>query len=130
MQKAHLKDAVTAINQGDKDKARMVLRTILLQNPRNEQAWMLLAGLVEKREQVDDCLEQVLRINPQNETAQRALSAQTTDKFEAIKSSGMLTKSGRAALEGDSIKAPQKEKKLLPRFGNRLFASRSESPKK
>jgi peptide/nickel transport system permease protein len=67
--------AQEAIQQGDKVRARSLLRSIILEYPRNEQAWLFLARVVEKREQEIDCLEHVMRINPHNQTAARALAA-------------------------------------------------------
>ena len=70
--------AQRAIERGDKTRARLLLRDLIIEDPRNEQAWLLLAQVVEKRNQTVDCLERVCRINPNNRSAQLALSVLQT----------------------------------------------------
>jgi thioredoxin-like negative regulator of GroEL len=67
-------NAQKAIDRGDKAQAKLFLRELILQEPRNERAWFLLAQVVEKRNQTIDCLERVYQNNPNNRSAQEALS--------------------------------------------------------
>ncbi|MGB7093971.1 MAG: PQQ-binding-like beta-propeller repeat protein [Anaerolineales bacterium] len=120
MKENQLRTAQIAIKQGDKVKARTVLRTILIQNPKNEEAWMLLAGVVEKREHVSDCLERVLRINPQNEAARRALSTRTIEKTMPLESYDGVLITDRAIQEKISdIDSDRKSKYLSGYWGRR-----------
>jgi peptide/nickel transport system permease protein len=70
-----LNEAREAMQRGDKTHARRLIRQVLLTNPHNEQAWLMMAGVVEKHQQVVDCLEQALKINPGNASASQALRA-------------------------------------------------------
>ena len=67
-------NAQKAINRGDKTRARFLLRDLLIKDPGNEQAWLLLARVVEKRNQTIDCLERAYQINPKNRSVELALS--------------------------------------------------------
>jgi hypothetical protein len=65
--------ALNYIRQGDKLRAREVLRKILELDNRNERAWLLFSEVAEKPEHRRQCLETVLKINPTNEDAKQAL---------------------------------------------------------
>jgi ABC-type dipeptide/oligopeptide/nickel transport system permease subunit len=83
MSSQQLTQAHIAIQSGDKALARIILKKLILENPRNEQAWLLMAQAVEKRDQSIDCLEQVLKINPNNPEAKSALSVLKRDRQRA-----------------------------------------------
>jgi ABC-type dipeptide/oligopeptide/nickel transport system permease subunit len=61
-----LRLASEAIQRGEKADARKMVAQALLADPRNEQAWLLMARLVYNRGQVIDCLEHASKINPTN----------------------------------------------------------------
>lgn len=64
-----LAQAKTAIQQKDHLKARSILRRVIQKEPRNVEAWLLLAEAAEKPEQAIQCLEYVLKLDPGNTTA-------------------------------------------------------------
>ena len=73
-------DAQNAITQaekaaraGDLTAAQQILKKVITQDPRNVSAWLALADVVEKPELKTKCLEQVLKIDPENETARQRL---------------------------------------------------------
>jgi len=66
--------ASQAAANGDKDTARNLLDELIVNQPDNEQAWLLLADMVEDLNEVDDCLQHVLAINPQNQAARQKLA--------------------------------------------------------
>jgi predicted Zn-dependent protease len=63
--------AEAAVAKGDKAGARTLLDDLIVNQPGNEQAWLLLAELVDDRNEIIDCLQHVLAINPQNAAAQQ-----------------------------------------------------------
>lgn len=69
-----LEEARQAAQQGDKVRARNLLRGILLQNRQVADAWMLYAQVAENQEQISYCLEQVLRLQPERQEAQAWLA--------------------------------------------------------
>ncbi len=66
--------AIAAIKAGDKHRARKLLVEAIRQNNRDDNAWLVLAAVVPEEEQVIECLERALKINPQNEKAKFALA--------------------------------------------------------
>jgi hypothetical protein len=73
---ATLNQAIVAIEAGRKAEARRLLQSVLDVDERNEQVWLLLSQVVEDDEERIICLENVLIINPHNETARKELAAQ------------------------------------------------------
>jgi len=79
-----LRQAIQAIQDGDKQTGARLLTTILKQDPRNEQAWLWLSGAVETDTERSECLQRVLAINPNNEAAWRGLETLRAKSLEAI----------------------------------------------
>ena len=74
MKRSHADQAREAAQRGDKVRARRLLRDQLMHNRRDEEAWWLLAQVVEERERTVYCLERVVKLNPQRKAAIKALS--------------------------------------------------------
>jgi len=70
-----LSEAQEALQRGERVHARRLIRQVLLTDPHNEQAWLMMARVVDKQQQVVDCLEQMLKVNPGNASASWALRA-------------------------------------------------------
>ena len=70
-----LQDAIAAITTGDKTGAKKLLVQALTADPRNETAWLWMTQVVDTKQQRIDCLQNVLKINPANESAKTALAA-------------------------------------------------------
>ncbi len=64
--------AENAIKAGDTKSGFDILREILATDPDSERAWWVMSGLVQRKQRAI-CLEQVLRINPDNQFARDAL---------------------------------------------------------
>ncbi len=69
-----LRQAITAIKGGDKAAGGRLLAQVLKADPDNEIAWLWMAQAVQEPARRQHCLEHVLRINPQNETARHGLA--------------------------------------------------------
>ena len=71
-------DALTAATQmvknGRLDQARETLMAYLVKNPSSEQAWLLMSYVLSDPSKQKDCLERVLKINPNNTVAQSKLA--------------------------------------------------------
>ncbi len=66
---AMLARAEQAKNAGNNEGARQILDHLVMEDPRNEQAWIILSKVVAFRNEEQDCLAQVLAINPNNQEA-------------------------------------------------------------
>lgn len=69
-----IKEAVAAIKAGDKQTGRQLLTEIIHSEPNNELAWLWMTKVVANQQQQIDCLNKVLEINPDNETAKKILA--------------------------------------------------------
>ncbi len=67
-----IQQAESAIQAGDTKTGFEILRGYLAENPDSERAWWVMSGLVQRNERAT-CLEQVLRINPNNRLARETL---------------------------------------------------------
>ncbi len=65
---------ISALKAGQRTEARNWLAEAVQQDPRNEQAWLYLAGVLP-RSQAIVALKRVLALNPDNQFAQRGLAA-------------------------------------------------------
>ncbi len=65
---------IQTARQGNKQNARMIFQQILDADGQNERAWLWMAAVAETPEDRVRCLNTVLRINPNNQAAQRELS--------------------------------------------------------
>jgi peptide/nickel transport system permease protein len=77
MSENQLASAQAAIQRGEIAQARKIVAKVLMADPVNEQAWLLMARLASTREQVIDCLKRARRINPNNRATIAALKAIT-----------------------------------------------------
>ena len=64
---------IAAFESGKIDEARRLLMSFVDQNPDNESGWGWLFNVCATDKERVDCLEQVVRINPQNEKAEQLL---------------------------------------------------------
>ncbi len=74
-----LKKAVALIRAGKKDPARQILTGLLQQNPDDELAWLWISKCFDEPERKKYCFERVLKTNPDNPIARKALKALQTD---------------------------------------------------
>jgi len=69
-----LQRAIAEVRSGDKEIGQRLLAEVIRNDPRNETAWLWMSSAIDSD---DDrrryCLERVLAINPQNQTARQRL---------------------------------------------------------
>jgi len=68
-----LEQAIAQIKAGEIEKAKPLLIDWLKQKPNDENAWLWMTKCVTDTQQQRYCFEKVLKINPQNQYAIRAL---------------------------------------------------------
>jgi len=61
--------ASEAAARKDKSTARKLLDELIFFEPGNEEAWLLLSKVVDDRNEVSDCLQHVLALNPNHQAA-------------------------------------------------------------
>ncbi len=60
---------------GQTAEARQLLASVIKQDPRNETAWLWMSAVMARTEDRIKCLQQVLQINPANQSAIKGLQA-------------------------------------------------------
>ena len=65
--------ANASIESGNKRLGRQLLAQVILEEPNNESAWIAMSELVVSEKKKRVCLEQVLKINPNNQQAIQGL---------------------------------------------------------
>ncbi|MBL8797650.1 MAG: response regulator [Planctomycetia bacterium] len=70
-----LREGIAAARAGNKPLTRQLLREVTRAEPRNEVAWLWLAGVAESPQEAVLHLERVLTLNPANERAREGLRA-------------------------------------------------------
>jgi len=99
--------ASQAAANGDKDTARSLLDKLIVDQPDNAQAWLLLADMVDDLNEVYDCLHQVLAIDPQNQAARQKLDAllkrvPELDDLDPAKEKAQAAKKTKEAEDSDA----------------------------
>ncbi len=105
-------DALTAATQmvknGRLDQARETLMLYLMKNPSSEQAWLLMSYVLSDPAKQKDCLERVLKINPNKTVAQSKLAHLLGRRTEELFKKGV---------ESSPPPAPKPEPPLEPEPG-------------
>ncbi|MBX3054849.1 MAG: hypothetical protein KF770_00100 [Anaerolineae bacterium] len=68
-----LQDGITAVKEGQPEKARLLLLKVVDAAEDNERGWLWLSRVVEEDADKRTCLENVLALNPENAAARRML---------------------------------------------------------
>ncbi len=74
--------ALQQAKNGQKDAARRTLAQALKLDPAHPRAWYLLSLLLDDRQKIIQCLEQVLKTQPHNRTAKKRLMALNNSQLE------------------------------------------------
>lgn len=69
-----LLDAIEMVKQDEREEARRMLRDLIREDNDFEDAWLWMSVAVDTLDQSGLCLDNVLRINPENALAAGALS--------------------------------------------------------
>lgn len=71
---ALLRDGIDIAKSGDKRLAHTLLAQATRLDPQNERAWLWLAGVAHDSAEAVDCLQHVLKLNPQSQAAIKGLA--------------------------------------------------------
>jgi len=79
-----LQEAMIAKQSGDTSLAKQLLSQALIQDPNNQDAWLLMSEVVSDVRLRRNCLERVLAINPGNIVASKALAKLDTSPLSPV----------------------------------------------
>lgn len=68
-----LLDAIDLVREDRRDEARLLLRDLVNEDSNFEEAWLWMSVTVDTLDQSSVCLDNVVRVNPNNAWAARAL---------------------------------------------------------
>lgn len=88
MSAQRLKQAITAVQAGNRQEAQEILLTLVWEDPQNEMAWLWLSDVVETVEDRIIALENAIAINPQR--------VQTRKRLAQIRQSAPVSDNGTA----------------------------------
>ncbi|NIM92098.1 MAG: hypothetical protein GTO18_00065 [Anaerolineales bacterium] len=102
-----IEEARKAASQGNRKKARSILRKIDKQYPKNEEVYILFAQVAEKPEHAIYCLQEVLKLNPKNQSAKhhlrRLIENNDLDAIESeLQPLKVIQHKGKYIVEGDN----------------------------
>jgi len=72
--KSLLEEAIAATRRGERAKARELLTRVLRYDQKNEEAWLWMSSVVESDRERIFCLNSVLKLNSNSQTAKRGLA--------------------------------------------------------
>ncbi|MEE4194674.1 MAG: tetratricopeptide repeat protein, partial [Anaerolineae bacterium] len=70
-----LQEAKSAIKHDELERARVILSHLVRTDRTNPEVWLWLSSVVDTKKERKACLEQVLKYDPDHETAKRALAS-------------------------------------------------------
>ena len=97
---------IAAAKAGQRDEARALLQQSIRLDPRSEAAWLWLASVARDPEERRFSLEKLLEINPNNETALKALGGSPADASPIRRIGGEGTKRTTGTNELPAIGQP------------------------
>lgn len=108
---SNLQRAINAIKEGKKTEGKTLLAEILHTDPNNERAWLWMSAAVKNPDNKEECLERVLKLNPDNQPAQRSLASlrKKRGKTPAKPSSKSTSSSTSTATSSEKNRAPTQE---------------------
>lgn len=74
-----LEQAIRFSKSGDHKAALPILKTILMRDPKNEEAWLCLAVCIDDENKSLECLERAHKINPNNELTKKLVLKKLKD---------------------------------------------------
>lgn len=121
-----LGQAILTAQRGLPDKAREMFNLVLIAEPRNEVAWLWLAAIAANDAEREDCLRQVLAVNPNNRKAAADLQ-QVAERRRAALSAQVAE---LAATQPDTSAMAAAEVAPRRRTGARLGARQPMRPQR
>jgi hypothetical protein len=100
-----LRLGIEAAREGNREEARNLFSLLTRQEPDNVQAWLWLAGVAEGPDQRRAALEQVVRLEPDNEMALKGLQAMGVTPPVAVSEQAYVPASA-AATSAPDVPAP------------------------
>src|SRR5512139_3552071 len=96
---------IMATKRGQNDKAREMFNLALVTDPRSENAWLWLSTVAVDDAEKEDCLRQVLAINPKNVNAANELQKLSAKRRSELAAKVAALVAARSAIETPTVEA-------------------------
>jgi Tfp pilus assembly protein PilF len=96
---------ITLARRGQNEKARELFNLALITDPRSENAWMWLSSVAMDDAEKEDCLRQVLAINPKNVSAANELQKLSEKRRNELAAKVAALAAARSAIETPKVEA-------------------------
>lgn len=110
---------IAAMKNGDIKRARQLLRAAVEQNPDDVKSWLWLSGAVKTDQERAICLQEVLKLDPDNATAARGVAQMVARGDVYLKTSEEEPQSESASSSQASAKSETKVDRAQPRPSKR-----------
>lgn len=116
------KQAMAAIDAKNQEEARNLLMTVVRADPKHEEAWLMLAWVVDDMDKALDCLDRVLTLNPNNPTAKEWREFAIREKSRQAAVAEMESEAATPPSAPDvQIYEPGDAERPVPRLGQYLL---------
>jgi len=118
-----INEAIEAYRAGNRNEAVRLLREVLQQDPRNEQAWLYMGAAIEDPEKRRQAFQRVLQINPDNEKAKAAL-----ERLDAAASSaggpagGASTSTGTGSTANETVESLKRAQQQAQQAASKVYS--------
>lgn len=119
----NLKQAIRAIKSGNKITGRQMLAQIIKNNPQNEAAWLWMATVVADPLQKKQCLQSVLRYNPDNKIAKEGLARLEAEVSDTTPDESIEYPQLDDILQKKSIQPPQSSGGIVKGLADTLYGT-------
>ena len=96
---------ITLARRGQNEKARELFNLALITDPRSENAWLWLSTVARDDAEKEDCLRQVLAINPKNVSAANELQKLGEKRRSELAAKVAALVAARSAIETPKVEA-------------------------
>ncbi|MCZ7551072.1 MAG: hypothetical protein B6D39_13225 [Anaerolineae bacterium UTCFX2] len=98
-----LQQGITAYRAGKRDEARRIFIVVIKQNQNSERAWGWMYNVCNNDQERIQCLQQILRINPENEKANQLFNKLTSDLFPLEQQLSSVTTKAQSPISSESV---------------------------
>lgn len=109
-----MEQAQRALREGRNEDAQAILINVIVDEPEDDEAWLLLADAIADADKKRECLERARRINPRNPAILRALERLESQSGEAAKEAPEEALTGPAEAAKPEAQTPDAGTSVAP----------------
>src|SRR5512139_2463012 len=119
---------ITLARRGQNEKVREMFNLALVADPRNEHAWLWLSTVALDDAEKEDCLRQVVAINPKNVNAVNELQKLSEKRRTELSARVAALAAARSAAATPTLEAAAVPAAVSARAARRRRGGRTQTP--